>query len=230
MGFRTGAVVSSVAFLFGVLFIASIYDFPLLYSATLEPAAVDAADRFYLSIHNAPTAVTALLHGMMGLGIVGLIAKLHHWTEMAKYFDGGSLALFMGGVCMYGGVVVPNLRLLNDPTNDYLLLRSAIMTQRHAQKEAFDKGHSTFAPPQGPMTPDERTSCIRIISATNTIIAALLLGVVVLQTSQWYLERQDNIQKEANRRKQEALLSSSSSSSKAAAPAAAATPEAKKDQ
>ena len=72
---------------------ASIYDFPLIYYK-FEPSSVDPAERFYLSLFNGPTAVQALLHGMVATGIVGLIAKLHRWTEMAKYFDGGSLGEF----------------------------------------------------------------------------------------------------------------------------------------
>lgn len=190
----------------GTLFIASIYDFPLLYSGQVEPSYVDAAERFYLSLHNGPTAVPALLHGMIGLGIIGLVAKLHRWSEMAKYFDGGSLVLFMGAVCMYLGVGLPNLRLLADPTNENLLYRSAIATQRNSQREAFEKGQSTFQPPEGPMTPDERISAVRILAATNTITIVLLAGVLLLQVSEWYLARQDAIQKQEERKKQAAEL------------------------
>lgn len=74
-----------------MLFIASIYDFPLVYYSPFDEKAVVPAERFYMALYRGPTAVQALLHGMMGLGIVGLIAKMHRWTEMAKYFDGGSL-------------------------------------------------------------------------------------------------------------------------------------------
>lgn len=93
MGFRTGFVIVSVAFLYGVLFITSIYDFPLLYTE-YGPRDVNAAERFYLTLYNGPTAISALLHGMIGLGIMGLLAKLHRWTEMAKWFDGASLGVF----------------------------------------------------------------------------------------------------------------------------------------
>jgi hypothetical protein len=33
----------------------------------------------------------ALLHGLMGIGVVAIIAKLHRWNESAVFFDGGSL-------------------------------------------------------------------------------------------------------------------------------------------
>lgn len=190
----------------GVIFIASIYDFPLLYFASLSDGAVDAAERFYLSLFNAPLAVSALLHGMMGLGLIGLVAKLHRWNEMAKYFDGGSLALFMGAICMYLGVAVPNLRLLSDPTNIKLLYSSAIATQRQSQLEAYEKGESTFKPSEGPMTHDEKVAAIRIISASNTICAVLLIGVLVLQISEWYLERQEARDAEKRRKQQQKEL------------------------
>lgn len=92
MGFRTGFVLSAVAFQFGVIYMASIYDFPLLYgSGSNDLEAANAAEFFYLGLFQAPAAVPALLHGMIGLGIVGLLAKLHRWTEIAKWFDGAAL-------------------------------------------------------------------------------------------------------------------------------------------
>ena len=90
MGFRTGFVLVSVSFLSGVLFIASLYDFPLLYTQH-DQKDLDVSLKFYLSLFQAPTAISALLHGMIGLGLIGLLAKLHRWTETAKWFDGVSL-------------------------------------------------------------------------------------------------------------------------------------------
>lgn len=90
MGFRTGFVLVSVSFLYGVLFIASIYDFPLLYGEP-TPSSFEAAERFYIGLYNGPTAISALLHGVIGFGVLALIAKLHRWTETAKWFDGFSL-------------------------------------------------------------------------------------------------------------------------------------------
>jgi hypothetical protein len=33
----------------------------------------------------------ALIHGLMGIGVVAIIAKIHRWDESAMFFDGGSL-------------------------------------------------------------------------------------------------------------------------------------------
>lgn len=91
MGFRTGFVLVSVSFLYGVLFIASIYDFPLLYGAKATSSQYDAAEQFYLNLLKGPTAIAALLHGMILFGILGLAAKIHRYTETSKFFDGFSL-------------------------------------------------------------------------------------------------------------------------------------------
>lgn len=63
----------------------------MIYYTPFSESSADLAERFYLSFFNGPKAITALLHGMIALGLIGLIAKLHRWTENAKYFDGGSL-------------------------------------------------------------------------------------------------------------------------------------------
>lgn len=39
--------------------------------------------------------VQALMHAVMGMGIVGLVGKLHKWDESAMFFDGSSL-----GACL----------------------------------------------------------------------------------------------------------------------------------
>lgn len=43
-------------------------------------------DRIFITLH-----VQALLHGMMGFGIIGLVSKLHRWDDSAMFFDGSSL-------------------------------------------------------------------------------------------------------------------------------------------
>lgn len=100
MGFRTGYVVTSMSFLFGVLFIASVYDFPLIYYTPFREEAAVAAEQFYLSAYNGPGAIHALLHGMMALGILGAVAKLHRWSETAKYFDGSCVGEYDGAAAL----------------------------------------------------------------------------------------------------------------------------------
>ncbi|CAO1618389.1 unnamed protein product [Sympodiomycopsis kandeliae] len=200
MGFRTGYVITSMSFLFGVLFIASVYDFPLIYQTPFRNESAIAAEHFYLSAYNGPGAIHALLHGMMALGIIGAIAKLHRWSETAKYFDGSCIVLMVISVAMYVVVIVPNLKLLSDPTNLDLLNRSSIRTERDSIIMS-----SGGTPPElydTPLTQNERISALRIIAATNTIIMALLGGVVLLQCSEVYIEESEK--KEAEKKREQA--------------------------
>ena len=57
----------------------------------LTDRATDDALAFYATFYRAPGAVKALLHAVMGMGILGLVGKLHRWDESAMFFDGTSL-------------------------------------------------------------------------------------------------------------------------------------------
>lgn len=57
----------------------------------------------------------ALLHGMVGVGILGLLAKLHKWDDSAMFFDGSSLCAYVFGVAVYGTVIIPSLRTIVVP-------------------------------------------------------------------------------------------------------------------
>ncbi|CEH13615.1 Shr3 amino acid permease chaperone [Ceraceosorus bombacis] len=207
MGFRTGFVLSAVAFQFGVIYMASIYDFPLLYGSSLSSTegleAADRAEFFYLGLFKAPAAVPALLHGMIGLGIVGLLAKLHRWTEIAKWFDGAAIVLYVGALSMYLTVSMPTIRLLADPNNEALLARSSLATQRSTLAARAEAGQlDATLVPSGPLTASERVDALRIIGATNTIIIVLLAGVLLMQGTEWWLERAERLEKKAIRDKE----------------------------
>ncbi|KAK0553789.1 Phosphatidylinositol N-acetylglucosaminyltransferase GPI3 subunit [Tilletia horrida] len=214
MGFRAGFVLSSAFFLYGVLFLCSIVDFPLVYYEW-KPSAADEAEVFYLSFFRAPSAVHALMHGMVFLGLIGLLAKLHRWSEVAKYYDGGSLALFVAAICMYLGVCLPNVRLLSDPSNVKLIAKSSILTQRRMEADSIARA-AGLDPPESidetsPLSPDERIQSLRVIAASNTIIMILLAGVVLLQAAEWYIAHVDAQAAETERRKQMRELAASGS-------------------
>ncbi len=111
----------------------------------------------------------------------------------------------MGAICMYGAVSVPNLRILADPNDLVMLERSSVRTSREKQAELHAKGLAD-APAEGLMTEDERIQALRVIAAGNTIIMALLAGVVLLQVSEWYLDRQETIAKNKQREQQMAEI------------------------
>lgn len=92
----------------GVLFICFAVDYRLLWE-TLTDDIVEDGFQFYRTFYNSPKAIKvrplhgkgrdcwdlqsheALLHGMVGTGLLGLVSKLHKWDESAMFFDGSSI-------------------------------------------------------------------------------------------------------------------------------------------
>jgi len=99
-----------VCCLIGVLFISFNVDHRILWGAAgLTEEVVMDGFQFYATFFNAPPAIKvqknqriltvidrvsvtkALLHGMIGIGLIGTLSKLHKWDESAVFFDGSSL-------------------------------------------------------------------------------------------------------------------------------------------
>lgn len=114
MGFRQAAVLAPVSFFLGVLFICLNVDQKLLWGDLTE-ATITNGFQFYTTFFNAPPAIKALLHAMIGVGLIGLLAKLHKWDESAVYFDGSSLAAYVFALAIYLTVTVPSLRTIVEP-------------------------------------------------------------------------------------------------------------------
>ncbi|WFD35860.1 Protein csh3 [Malassezia cuniculi] len=180
MGFRTG-----------VIFAASTFDTPLLFTKFTEEQVIR-AENFYVSIYNAPRGIPSCLHGVIGLGIIGIASKLHRWTETDLYFGLGSMILFVGATIMYIAVIWPNLRALANPTEAGYIVKAVFETELERNSNSFP-----------PLTFHERLSVVQVVSATNIIIAALLFGVLLLQIGQWYVDRQHL--NELNKRRNEQI-------------------------
>ncbi|KAG2141333.1 Shr3 amino acid permease chaperone [Suillus clintonianus] len=116
MGFRQGAILASCSFFLGVLFICFFVDYRILHQDLTEEIITDGF-QFYATFFNAPPAIKAVLHGFIGVGILGLVAKLVKWDESAIFFDGSSLAAYIFAVSVYLGVTVPSLRTIVTPVD-----------------------------------------------------------------------------------------------------------------
>ncbi|KAF8582760.1 SET domain-containing protein [Ramaria rubella] len=93
---------------------------------------------------------------MIGMGVLGLVAKLHEWDESAIFFDGSSLAnrhysiaLYVFGVIIYSSVTIGGLRTIVNPAVED--------------------------------TEPDRIEALRVLSAGNTLIILCLIGVLCLQ-------------------------------------------------
>ncbi|KAG6897107.1 hypothetical protein C0992_004039 [Termitomyces sp. T32_za158] len=90
---------------------------------------------------------------MVGVGLVGLISKLHKWDESAMFFDGTSLGVFFSGsgsaymfsIAVYLTVTIPALKAIVAPP------------------EVIDYT------PEGE---EDKVQAIRVLSAGNIIVMA----------------------------------------------------------
>lgn len=119
MGFRQAAVLAPVSFFLGVLFISFNVDHRILWGAAgLTDEVVVDGFQFYATFFNAPPAIKALLHGMIGVGLIGTLSKLHKWDESAMFFDGSSLVAYVFSIVLYVTVTIPSLRTIVTPLQE----------------------------------------------------------------------------------------------------------------
>jgi len=106
----------------------------------------------------------------------------------------------MGCVGLYGVVIVPNLRLLANPTSMRLLERSSIATQRATLAAEAAAGRlDPSLVPTGPLQPDEGVAALRIVAASNTLILGLFVGVALMLVAEYYVEKEERRMLEAAR-------------------------------
>lgn len=109
--------------------------------------------------------------------------KLYKPSESNMLFDGASLVLYTCGIVVYFANIIKGLRIVSN--GDY--------------------GASAIA--NGEELPEQvlgREDSLKVLAASNTILALVLVGVLVLQAGQWYAERsQQRETEELNRKDQE---------------------------
>lgn len=132
----------------------------------------------------------------MFLGLAGLLSKLYKPSESNMLFDGASLVLYMCGVTVYIANIVKGLRLAS----------------------AGQYGNDLAQTPDDQDQILGREDSLKVLSASNTILALVLVGILVLQAGQWYAERKDQQEFESLAAgKKEAKQEASSEGSSAAA-------------
>jgi len=112
---------------------------------------------------------------MITVGFLGFFAKLFRPSEANVLFDGASLVLYVVGAGVYIANIVKGLRAVAAAAWD-------------DPDAAADRIHA------GPLTGEVvlgREDSLRVLSASNTILALVLVGVLVLQAGQWYAERKE---------------------------------------
>jgi len=184
VSFATFLVICPTSFFLGILFSLFPYDYPLLWSSAATPAAhFDAIETHLRLLHNAPNLIVRILHIMLGMGIIGLIIKLYKPSESNMLFDGGSLVLYMVAVIVYIANIIKGLRIVTqgDYGLGYEKLSQDELDDVNTQGYDVNTGDSVLG----------REDNLKVLAASNTILALVLVGVLVLQVGQWYAERTD---------------------------------------
>jgi hypothetical protein len=182
---RSANVFSATCFFLGVLFSSFPYDYNVLW--TTPP------DReFYFKIledhvkflYASPPLISRILHITIFTGMIGFMTKLYKPSEANMLFDGASLVLYVAGVCVY----------LTNIVKGFKVITAGIYG---------NVDQVTLAPGEEAVPPEDyisREDTLRVFAASNTILALVLVGVLVLQAGQWYaLKKEDAEIKEMDR-------------------------------
>lgn len=119
---------------------------------------------------------------MLGVGLLGLVIKLYKPSESNMLFDGGSLVLYMVAVIVYIANIIKGLRIVSDGTYGLVNMDQLSQDQLDNVDSSgydVDTGDSVLG----------REDNLKVLAASNTILALVLVGVLVLQIGQWYAER-----------------------------------------
>ena len=153
---------------------------------TVDPrtAYFDAQENHLKFLHASPPLVSQILHMVIGLGLIGIMMKLYKPTEANYLFDGASLVLYMIGVTIYIANLVKGMRTITAGFYGEKVLQEG----ETILKKAVDGTEAEYL---------GREDSLRVISASNTILALVLIGVLVLQAGQWYAQRKEAEEMEA---------------------------------
>ncbi|KAH6692316.1 Shr3 amino acid permease chaperone [Plectosphaerella plurivora] len=173
--FATILVTGPVCFFLGIIFAQFPYDFPLLWTkAPVTPEYIDQITTHINFILESPPLIGRLLNIVMVVGLLGFLIKLFNPTEANVLFDGASLVLYLIGIGIYLTNIMKGLRSV----------KADIWS-----KPGWDTD-------DGPGLILGKEDSLKVLSASNTILALVLAGVLVLQAGQWYAESAESKEQE----------------------------------
>jgi ER membrane protein SH3 len=113
-------------------------------------------------------------------------------------FDGGSLVLYMCGLVVYVANIVKGLRIVTQGTYGRGLGSLNVDELDGVDSAGYDE--DTKESVLG------REDNLKVLSASHTILALVLVGVLILQAGQWYAERADERERVKMREEEERSL------------------------
>lgn len=175
----------------GILFSLFPYDYPILWNpAACPPEAYVRLENHLKFLHASPLIIPRILHTVIGTGLLGFFIKLYRPSESNMLFDGASLVLYMCGVIIYLANIVKGLRVVTSGVYD----RELVEGELAVGVKGVEAGAEEFL---------GRDDSLKVMAASNTILALVLVGVLVLQAGQWYAERKEGQEVESHRARKE---------------------------
>lgn len=135
-------------------------------------------------MHQSPRLIGRLLNIVVSVGFVGLFIKLFRPSEANFLFDGASLILYLIGFGVYVANIVKGLRTV-----------SADIWSNDEWNGQTHEGESSGELILG------REDSLKVLAASNTILALILVGILVLQAGQWYAEKREGDDEKAPAKK-----------------------------
>lgn len=111
-----------------------------------------------------------ILQIVISVGFAGFFIKLFKPSEANLLFDGSSLILYIIGAIVFISNIVKGYRIV-----------TLSMYQPPAGMEKEFEGQMMLG----------REDSLKVLAASNTILALILVGVLFLQAGLWYAERRD---------------------------------------
>lgn len=127
-------------------------------------------------LYQSPPLIGRVLNLAIGTGLLGFLLKLFKPNEANMLFDGASLVLYMAGITVYLTNVVKGFRVVT---------AGIYGDSAKAAAEGIDL-QTDMAEGEGYIS---REDTLRVFAASNTILALVLVGVLVLQAGHWYAKR-----------------------------------------
>ncbi|ORY12160.1 putative secretory component protein shr3 [Clohesyomyces aquaticus] len=179
--FATFLIIGPTCFFLGILFSSFPYDYNVLWTTPPDREVYFKILEDHVKfLYASPPIISRILHIAIATGLIGFITKLYKPSEANMLFDGASLALYMAGVMVY----------LTNLVKGFKVITAGI----------YGNVVPGVAENVGPDDYISREDTLRVFAASNTILALVLVGVLVLQAGQWYaLKKEDAEIKEMDR-------------------------------
>ncbi|KAF1996126.1 secretory component protein-like protein shr3 [Amniculicola lignicola CBS 123094] len=171
--FATFMIIGPTCFFLGILFSSFPYDYNVLWSSPdNRDVYFDILENHVKFLFASPPIISRILNIVIGVGLIGFLTKLYKPSEANMLFDGASLVLYMAGITVYLTNIVKGFRVIT----------AGIYGNVEKSVDGSEPGPDDYV---------SREDTLRVFAASNTILALVLVGVLVLQAGQWYALRKE---------------------------------------